>query len=72
MLLMMSGETPETCWAVHKRQVINLWNCRILLVALFESYDDARIANVKFEETQIFNTHVAGVLNLEGVHEAAK
>jgi hypothetical protein len=39
---MMGGETPETCWATHRRQVINLWNCCILLVELFESYDDAR------------------------------
>ena len=39
---MTGGETPETCWATHKRQVINLWNCCILLVDLFESYDDAR------------------------------
>jgi hypothetical protein len=38
MLLMMGGEAPETCWARHKRQVINLWNCCILLVYLFESY----------------------------------
>jgi len=30
------GEAPETCWATHKRQVINLWNCCILLVDLFE------------------------------------
>jgi hypothetical protein len=30
------------------------------------------LANVKFEETQIFNTHVAAVLNLQGVYEAAK
>jgi hypothetical protein len=36
MLLMMGGETPETCWATHKRQVINLWNCCISLVELFE------------------------------------
>ena len=42
-LLMMGGEAPETCWATYKRQVINLWNCCILLVDLFESYDDARI-----------------------------
>jgi len=42
MLLMMCGEEPETCWATHKRQVINLWNCCIFLVDLFESYDDAR------------------------------
>jgi len=36
MLQMMGGETLETCWATHKRQVINLWNCCILLVELFE------------------------------------
>jgi hypothetical protein len=38
----MGGETSETCGATHKRQVINLWNCCILLVDLFELYDDAR------------------------------
>jgi hypothetical protein len=37
MLLMMSGEAPETCQATHKRQVINLRNNCILLVDLFES-----------------------------------
>ena len=42
VLLMMGGKGPETCWATHKRQVINLWNCCILLVDLFESYDVAR------------------------------
>ena len=35
-LLMMGVETPETCWAT-KCQVINLWNCWIWLVDLFES-----------------------------------
>jgi hypothetical protein len=39
---MMSVDAPETCWATHKRQVINLWNCCIWLVNLFELYDDAR------------------------------
>ena len=39
---MMCEKAPETWWATHKRQVINLWNCCILLVNLFESYDDAR------------------------------
>jgi hypothetical protein len=34
-LQIMSEETPETCWVTHKRQVINLWNCCILLVDLF-------------------------------------
>ena len=34
--LMMGVRTPETCWAVHKRRVINLRNCCIWLVDLFE------------------------------------
>jgi hypothetical protein len=38
MLLIMGEEAPETCWATHKRQVINLWNCCIFLVNLFESF----------------------------------
>ena len=41
-LLMMGVRTPETCCAVHKRQVINLRNCCICLVDLFETYDNAR------------------------------
>ena len=39
---MMAVEEPETCWVTHKRQVMNLWNCCIWLVNLFEFYDDAR------------------------------
>jgi hypothetical protein len=34
--------TPETCWAVYKRQAVNLRDCCIWLVDLFELYDDAR------------------------------
>jgi len=37
-LLMMGVEAPETCWATHKHQVINLWNCCIWLVNLFGPY----------------------------------
>ena len=35
-LLMMGGWTPETCWAIYERRVINLRKCCILLVDLFE------------------------------------
>jgi hypothetical protein len=35
-LVMMGMRTLETCWVVHKRQVINLRNCCIQLVDLFE------------------------------------
>jgi hypothetical protein len=31
-LLMMGGRTPETCWAVNKRQDNKLENCCILLM----------------------------------------
>ena len=37
-LLMMGMRTPETCWAVHKRQVINLRDCCIWLVDLLDLY----------------------------------
>jgi hypothetical protein len=35
---MMGEKEPETCWATHKRQVINLWKSCILLVSLFKFY----------------------------------
>ena len=41
-LLMTGVRTSDPCWAVHKRQVINLRNCCIWLVDLLELYDDAR------------------------------
>jgi hypothetical protein len=33
-LLKMGGETPETCWAINKRQDNKLKNCRITLFEL--------------------------------------
>jgi hypothetical protein len=41
-LLIMGVRTPETCRAANKRQVINLRNCFIWLVDLFELYNDTR------------------------------
>jgi hypothetical protein len=52
-LLMMGGEAPKTRWAIYKRQVINLWNCFILLVDLFQSHDDARTCKRKIYECEI-------------------
>jgi hypothetical protein len=37
-ILMMGVRTPETCWAVDKRQVINWGDCCIWLVNLFEAF----------------------------------
>ena len=58
----MGEETPETCWATHKRQVINLWNCCILLVDLFESYDDARTCErqMRQDHLEIFKPWAGG------------
>jgi hypothetical protein len=51
---MMGDEEPETCWATHKRQVINLWNRCILLVDLFESNGGTNfILWIKDQETRL-------------------
>ena len=36
LLVVVGPVTPETCWAVNKRQVINWRDCCIWLVNLFE------------------------------------
>jgi len=41
-LLMMGVRTPETCWAVNKRQDNKLENLLHLVGDLFELYDGAR------------------------------
>jgi hypothetical protein len=63
----MGGETPKTCWATHKSQVINLWNCWILLVELFESYDDARTY-----ECQIYTQYIVHSFLIFKKRERAK
>jgi hypothetical protein len=47
-LLMMGIKMPETCWAVLKRQVINLRNCCVWLVESFEYMIMHGLANPKF------------------------
>jgi hypothetical protein len=41
-LLMMGGKTPETCWAVNKRQDNKLKKLLHQVGDYFELYDDAR------------------------------
>jgi len=53
----MGVEAPETCWATRKSQVINLWNCCIWLVNLFELYDDARTC-----QSQKIMEYIGGLL----------
>jgi len=47
-LLMMGGETPETCWAVNKRQDNKLKNCRIRLVTYLNSTMMHGLTKLKF------------------------
>jgi hypothetical protein len=53
-LLMMGMSMPETCWAVFKRQVINLRNCWIWLVDSIESIKRQGLANPKFSASSWF------------------
>jgi hypothetical protein len=47
-LLMMSGNTPETCWAVNKRQDNKLKNCCIRLVIYLNCTIMHGLTNLKF------------------------
>jgi len=52
-LLMMGVRTPKTCPAVRKRQVINLRNCCISLVDLFEMTHEPLLHKPKNKRIQI-------------------
>jgi len=47
-LLMMGGKTPETCWAVNKRQDNKLKNCSIRLVIYLNCTMMHGLTNLKF------------------------
>jgi len=47
-LLMMGGKTPETCWAVNKRQDNKLKNCCIWLVIYLNCTMMHGLTNLKF------------------------
>ena len=47
-LLMMGGRTPETCWAVNKRQDNKLENCCIWLVICLNCTIMHGLTNLKF------------------------
>jgi len=53
-LLMMNMRMPETCWAVFKRQAINLRNCCIWLVDSFECMMMHGLANPKLKKAISF------------------
>ena len=48
VLLMMGGKTPETCWAVNKRQDNKLKNCCIRLVIYLNCTMMHGLTNLKF------------------------
>jgi hypothetical protein len=54
---MMDIRMPETCWAVFKRQIINLRNCCIWLVDSFECMMMHGPANPKFMVGDVSQSH---------------
>ena len=52
-LLTMGGKTPETCWAVNKRQDNKLKNCCIWLVIYFNCTMMHGLTNLKFTQSHI-------------------
>jgi hypothetical protein len=70
-LLMIGKRIPETCWAVFKRRAINLRNCCIWLVDLFECMMMHRLTNPKFRCTNFSNLfwkETLHVWNISSVH----
>ena len=49
-LLMMGGRTPETCWAVKKRQDNKLLNCCFWLVIYLNCTMMHGLTNIKFKK----------------------
>ena len=63
-LLMMGGRTPETCWAVNKRQDNKLKNCCIWLVIYLNCTMMHRLTNLKFSVWFFFIVQESAVLTL--------
>jgi hypothetical protein len=62
-LLMMGGKTPETCWAVNKRQGNELENCCIWLVIYLNCtmMHGLSCTNLKFSDVWLLsNIHFKG------------
>jgi hypothetical protein len=53
-LLMMSGVSPETCWASCKYEIKSLIQCCILLDFLWELHYDARINEHQVYKTSLY------------------
>jgi hypothetical protein len=49
----MSGKTPETCWAVNKRQDNKLENCCMWLVVYLNCTMMHGITNLKFKSVKL-------------------
>jgi hypothetical protein len=67
----MGVEAPKTCWATHKRQIINLWKCCIWLVNLFELYDNERTCqrqNLNYCMLNCLFCNVIFQLNSQTIH----
>ena len=67
----MGVRTPETCWAVNKRQIINWRDCCIWLVNLFEGgYVRMLLRHVRRNLVLIVLRRVAYVAGIGGMGSA--
>ena len=72
-LLMMGMMMPETCWAVFKRQAINLRDWCMWLVDLFECMMTHGLTNPKFKSCMsCFNIHFWITIWTEPCHRGIK
>jgi hypothetical protein len=65
-LLMMGGKTPETCWAVNKRQNNKLKNCCIWLVIYLNSTMIYGLTNLKFKICDLIAARVGEFFSFSG------
>jgi hypothetical protein len=57
-LLMMGGKTPETCWAVNKRQDNKLENCCIWLVIYLNCHISCYIMKTIYISVVLWSTFI--------------
>ena len=66
-LLMMGGKTPETCWAVNKRQDNKLKNCCIRLVIYLNFMLKVKVLNCSLLNCSLVNVTLVWFISLEWV-----
>jgi hypothetical protein len=62
------GRTPETCWAVNKRQDNKMGNCCTRLVIYLNCTMMHGLTNIKFMNERIIITLYSGMISVNPIH----